>query len=41
MIALTHMMYNRDEDMAAKSKASKYLDMILGGHDHNYIRSLN
>ena len=33
MIALTHMRWNNDRRLA---EHSQYIDMVLGGHDHNY-----
>ena len=30
-----------DDDMAAKNPCPSVLDMILGGHDHSYVRELN
>ena len=33
VIALTHMRWNNDRRLANEAK---YIDVILGGHDHNY-----
>ena len=33
IIALTHMRWNNDRRLAA---CAKHVDLILGGHDHNY-----
>ena len=33
VIALTHMRWNNDRRLAA---CAQHIDLILGGHDHNY-----
>ena len=33
VIALTHMRWNNDRRL---TEHSQYIDMVLGGHDHNY-----
>jgi len=33
VVALTHMRWNNDRRLAA---CAKHVDLILGGHDHNY-----
>lgn len=41
IIAINHMKVPEDEKMAANNQCPDVLDMIFGGHDHTYHRSLN
>ena len=41
IISINHMRSPEDEDMAESNQSPEVLDMIFGGHDHNYYRKLN
>lgn len=41
VFALNHMRRPEDEDMMTQNRCPEVVDMILGGHDHSYVRQLN
>lgn len=38
VFALNHMRRPEDEDMMTQNACPQVVDMILGGHDHRYVR---